>query len=115
MSNSYPLISVNGVIGQQISPLDRGFAYGDGLFETCRLTQGVIPLWELHRARLRAGCKRLQIPLDESLLERYRSELLSTGKLAEGIFKVTITRGVGGRGYGLPAEVIPTCCLALKP
>lgn len=113
MSNSYPLISVNGVIGQQISPLDRGFAYGDGLFETCRLTHGIIPLWELHKARLHAGCERLRIPLDESLLERYRTELLSTGELSEGIFKVTITRGIGGRGYGLPAKVVPTCCLAL--
>lgn len=113
MSNSYPLISVNGVIGQQISPLDRGFAYGDGLFETCRLTQGVIPLWELHKARLRAGCERLRIPLDESLLEQYLAELLSAGELVEGIFKVTITRGVGGRGYGLPVDVVPTYCLAL--
>lgn len=113
MSNSYPLISVNGVIGQQISPLDRGFAYGDGLFETCRLTRGVIPLWALHKARLRADCERLRIPLDEALLEHYLAALLSAAALAEGIFKVTVTRGVGGRGYGLPAEVFPTYCLAL--
>lgn len=113
MSNSYPLISVNGAIGQQISPLDRGFAYGDGLFETCRLTRGVIPLWALHKARLRAGCERLRIPLDEALLEHYLAALLSAAALAEGIFKVTVTRGVGGRGYGLPAEVFPTYCLAL--
>ena len=63
-----PLISVNGVLDAAISPLDRGFTYGDGIFETCRYQSGEIPLWALHRDRLLGSASRLGIPLDESLL-----------------------------------------------
>lgn len=110
MSNSNPLVSVNGVVGKQISPLDRGFAYGDGLFETCRLVSGKIPLWDLHLQRLAAGCAHLRIPLDIQKLEQYRRQLLAESGRVDGIFKVIVTRGEGGRGYAPPASVIPTLC-----
>ena len=40
---------------------DRGLAYGDGLFETMRLTDGVVPLLKLHLERLADGCRRLAL------------------------------------------------------
>lgn len=115
MSIQYPLISVNGVIGAQLSPLDRGFAYGDGLFETCRIFAGAIPLWEWHQARLQAGCERLKIPLDCARLANYLVQLLDLSGLHEGVLKVTVSRGAGGRGYRLPEPVSPTYCLAVFP
>ena len=41
----------------------RGFAYGDGVFETMRAFFGVIPWWPGHRARLVLGTARLRIAL----------------------------------------------------
>ncbi|HWV15972.1 MAG TPA: aminodeoxychorismate lyase [Cellvibrio sp.] len=118
MQGKLPLISVNGVIGQQISPLDRGFAYGDGVFETCRIDNGQIPLWPLHRQRLLASCDRLFIPLQETLLEQYVQLLLAqmpAQELVAATLKIIVTRGEGGRGYRLPDKVQPTLCIGIFP
>ena len=41
----------------------RGFAYGDGIFETMRVHQGTVHWWGAHRARLEAGAERLRLSL----------------------------------------------------
>lgn len=111
-----PLISVNGVLDAAISPLDRGFAYGDGVFETCRYSKGSIPLWDCHRERLMRSAARLQIPLDEQLLNQYLASMmahLNDGGVSSAVVKITLTRGVGGRGYRLPDQVEPTYCIGV--
>ena len=55
-------ILVNGAAVRQVSVLDRGMAYGDGLFESIRLVGSVAPLWSRHMQRLLDGCVRLRIP-----------------------------------------------------
>ncbi|MBM3618680.1 MAG: D-amino acid aminotransferase, partial [Alphaproteobacteria bacterium] len=53
-----------------VSVQDRGFRYGDGVFETIAVHGGVPYQWELHLARLEAGLKALEIPApSEDLLE----------------------------------------------
>lgn len=114
----FPLISVNGVLDATISPLDRGFAYGDGVFETCRYVQGVIPLWNYHRERLLHSAGRLKIPLDECLLNQYLDAMLAQlrgANIAQAVVKVTLSRGVGGRGYRLPDQITPTYCVGVFP
>ncbi len=111
-----PLISVNGVLDAAISPLDRGFTYGDGIFETCRYQSGEIPLWALHRDRLLGSASRLGIPLDESLLMAYLKPLLDkvrSSGINAAVVKIQITRGIGGRGYRVPPEVAPTYCVSV--
>lgn len=45
-----------------ISVFDRGYLYGEGVFESLRVRHGVPLFAELHRARLRDNCHRLGIP-----------------------------------------------------
>lgn len=116
MPNNLPLLSVNGVLDAAISPLDRGFAYGDGVFETCRYQKGAVPLWHYHRERLLQSAERLKILLDEVLLLQYRDELIARAHadgIDDAVLKITVTRGVGGRGYRLPEVVLPTYCLGV--
>lgn len=111
-----PIISINGVLEASISPLDRGFAYGDGLFETCRYFAGRIPLWDFHRERLLTSAQRLQIALDELKLKEYLDSLLALlqmNQIPDAIVKVQVTRGVGGRGYRLPEIINPTYCIGV--
>ena len=58
-----PVVSmlINGREAEQLSVLDRGFQYGDGLFETLRVANGRIRHWSRHLARLTEGCERLAI------------------------------------------------------
>lgn len=118
MPINLPLISVNGVLDAAISPLDRGFAYGDGVFETCRYSQGSIPLWNFHRERLLHSTERLKIPLDESVLSRHLDAMqtyLRDANITHAVVKITLTRGVGGRGYRLPDQIEPTYCIGVFP
>ena len=46
-----------------INATDRGFQFGDGLFETIRVEQGQLIGWEFHSQRLLEGAKRLGIRL----------------------------------------------------
>lgn len=83
---------------------DRGLAYGDGLFETVLVRDGVATLWELHMARLARGCERLGIPMPS------RSTLDALpARAGEGlrVLKLVLTRGSGGRGYLRPDTPSP--------
>lgn len=80
---------------------DRGLQYGDGLFETCVLRRGHLELWERHRQRLLDGCRRLAIPPPKAaLLDRELAALC--GGTQDGLVKLIVTRGSGGRGYRPP-------------
>lgn len=118
MQRTLPIISVNGVIDAQVSPLDRGFAYGDGVFETCKMQQAKIPLWHLHKERLLKSCERLLIQVPLALIETQLANLLSelpTSDTENAVVKITVTRGQGGRGYRLPDAATPTVVIGVFP
>jgi 4-amino-4-deoxychorismate lyase len=118
MPTQYPIISVNGQRDAAISSLDRGFVYGDGVFETCRLADGKILLWPYHLARLTRSCAQLKIQCDRELLLTYINHLLAVDgadKLADGIVKLIISRGIGGRGYAIPSAANTTYCVQIFP
>jgi 4-amino-4-deoxychorismate lyase len=104
---SAPLrLLVDGVEGAAMSPLDRGLAYGDGLFETIRFVDGRAPLWARHMQRLSASCERLRLPPpDERLLAREAAEVV--GGAADAVVRITLTRGPGERGYVMPVSPRP--------
>lgn len=86
---------------------DRGLQYGDGLFETMLLKGGRVRFQDDHLARLRAGCIRLGItPLSDEVL-RNDLEQLRLG-YSDGVIKLIVTRGRGGRGYRASAGLVPT-------
>jgi 4-amino-4-deoxychorismate lyase len=91
---------------------DRGLNYGDGLFETMLLKEGAIRFLPQHLARLSSSCARLGIhyPGDGSF-ERELAQL--TQGQRNGVVKIVLTRGVGGRGYRPDTQSAPTRIVAL--
>ncbi len=105
---------LNGESKHCIDVSDRGFQYGDGLFETIEILHGKPLFLDLHLTRLLAGCKRLLIPMpDYALLQREAENLAAQRKQA--VMKLIITRGTGGRGYRQPEEIRPTRLFSLHP
>lgn len=88
----------------------RGFAYGDGVFETMRAIGGSIPWWPGHRARLALGAARLRIPLPAA--ERMETALHDWLALhRDAVIKLIVTRGSGGRGYSPALDAAPVWAL----
>lgn len=101
----------------RISPFDRGFLFGDGLFESMRAENGVVFNLTLHLERLHASAADLRISLDKSIdWPGVLARLLHENSLNPGLARVKIlaTRGEAG-GLGLPTAENPTCLALAVP
>ena len=98
---------VNGQQDDSIAVADRGFQYGDGLFETIAVRNGVPLLWEAHLQRLSSDCRRLQLDMPDSnmLLEELRHVCANAERV---VVKIILTHGAAGRGYARTSGSTPT-------
>lgn len=80
---------------------DRALNYGDGLFETLRIHGGRPVWWEAHWGRLQHGAQVLGIAMPEQEAVSAACAPLQ-GQSADGVLKLHLSRGSGGRGYALP-------------
>jgi 4-amino-4-deoxychorismate lyase len=104
-------VLVNGKQDPQTSASDRGLLYGQSVFETIAVINAKPCLLELHLNRLQRGCHVLGIPLDiELLLDEIATIIVGQQK---AVLRVTISMGVGGRGYLNPQSPEPTRILSL--
>ena len=78
---------------------DRGLRYGDGIFETIRICQGQPYLWDAHLRRLKRGLQQCQIAYKTGALKVLAGRLIQQNHIQEGVLRLMITRGSGGRGY----------------
>jgi len=96
----------DGVTSETVPIDDRGFQYGDGLFETIAVRRGVPRYLDAHLRRLAAGIARLGMPrAPESALADEVTSLAAGCDF--GVAKIIITRGSGPRGYRAPASPVP--------
>lgn len=105
----------------KVSAFDRGFSYGDGLFETIRVYAGWVFALDRHLRRLQKGALEIGIPF-EGEVQTWRqvmSELLRRNRLlaADASLRMTITRGPDVLGSLLPpsAPLSPTLLLVARP
>ena len=119
------LTLINGKFKDSISVLDRGLAYGDGFFETMQWLgknneslQGV-EFWNRHVKRIIKSAKILKIKIpNKNIFAEYKNKILTAAQkkdIYEGILKIIITRGVGGRGYSYENNMKPTIIFIVFP
>jgi aminodeoxychorismate lyase len=87
----------------KVSVLDRGFLYGDGLFETFPVYNRVPFCLAEHLERLYAGLKELKIsiPYSQKELGKAIQGLIQKSKIRESAMRLTVTRGVGSGGFAI--------------
>jgi 4-amino-4-deoxychorismate lyase len=106
---------VNGQLGGAIDATDRGFAYGDTLFETFRCHLGKVHLWDYHAERLRRGLETLDIRCSLGRVEQQLGqglEWLREQEIEQAAGRLAVSRGPAGRGYR-SAGGEPTLVLSL--
>ena len=109
---------VNGRPCNTLAITDRGLAYGDGVFETMRLSEGAIPLFRFHLERLLKGCRFLNLSVDGDTLHQQVLDFAGQAtKLGHpnSVIKLMVTRGSGGRGYSAMGAQNPSILLQLHP
>lgn len=93
-----------------ISVQDRGFRYGDGVFESIAVHQGVPYQFDWHLQRLKGGLQALKIAFDTAVLPGQIQQLLAKNACENGLLRLQITRGTGSRGY-LPDQQARASCI----
>jgi D-alanine transaminase len=96
---------------------DRGYLFGDAVYEVWRSYHGRLWLESPHRERLRRSLRELEFPavdLDRLTQRAYRT--LAASGIAEGTVYVQVTRGVAPRAHAFPdPPVPPTELIIVRP
>ena len=106
----------------KVSILDRGFLYGDGVFETMRAQDGVVFGLEEHVARLFKSLKifRINLKTAPSKIKKIVYKLLDKNKLSisyrkDAYIKIIVTRGTS-QGLLIPSgSARPTIAIYALP
>jgi 4-amino-4-deoxychorismate lyase len=95
---------VNGIAGGELSLLDRGLHFGDGVFETIACLYGRARFLALHLERLAHGCRSLGFPPPPDELLRHEVGRLAAAQ-DRSIVKLIVTRGpASARGYAISGQ-----------
>ena len=98
----------------KVSVLDRGFIFGDGIYEVVPVYAGRLFRFDEHMGRLERSLGKLRIEnphTRDEWLERCRaliSALAESGAGGDQLVYIQITRGVALRDHVMPAGITPT-------
>jgi branched-chain amino acid aminotransferase len=100
-----------------LSIANRGFRYGDGLFESMRLMKGKLKFVDLHVERLQKGMKALQLEgysqMDAYFLKEKAEELARRNQAKHARLRLTVYRDA--EGLYTPTQNKTGYCLELTP
>ena len=102
----------------KISVMDRGFIFGDGVYEVVPVYQGHLFCFANHMARLERSLKELRMNNPYSrpqwtqiamrLIADYAQSTGATGQNIDQLIYIQVTRGVAMRDHVMPTDVTPT-------
>lgn len=100
-----------------LSTFDRGFLYGDGLFETLRAYEKKLFRLEDHVTRLSNSAQYFNIPFryTSQQIRQIIEHLLTENNLKDAYIRMTLSRGLGVNGLIPTGTGTPTFAVHTKP
>lgn len=102
-----------------LSANNRGYAYGDALFETIKVSNGIILFWEDHYFRLMASMRimRMDIPMNFTMeyLQKQIESTLDANKLLKNSARVKLMIHRNEGGLYLPTTNTVSFIISVKP
>ena len=101
----------------KVSVLDRGFIFGDGIYEVVPVYGRKLFRFDEHMARLDLGLEKVRIanPLTRTeWLDRCR-ELTAAQASEDQLIYIQVTRGVAMRDHVMPPDIAPTVFIMCNP
>jgi D-alanine transaminase len=117
------LADVNGVVtplkDAKISLIDRGFIFGDSVYEVLGTKNGIPIFFEEHLERLSGSLKGIRL-FSEKIIEKVRERsysLLKMSRFDDGVLYIQITRGIcpQGKRCDEPHPDEPTIAIMVYP
>lgn len=116
------VVYVNGryapVARAVVSIDDRAFTFGDGVYEVCEVSGGVLIEETRHLARLGRSLAAVRIawPIGEKALRLVMREVVRRNRVRDGLVYVQVSRGAARRDHGFPpAGTKPGLVVAARP
>ena len=97
---------------------DRGYQFGDAVYEVCEVRQGRLIDERRHLARLKRSLDELQIklPMSPVALGIVLREVIARNRIGYGIVYLQVSRGVARRDHAFPTpEVPPSVVVTARP
>ena len=96
---------------------DRGFIFGDGIYEVVRVINGAVFAWDGHAARMANGLNTLRISMagaESATMKAVCEKLVADNGLAggEATVYIQVSRGVAPRTHHFPPAGTPTTVYA---
>lgn len=104
---------VNGrYLGQrsaEVNVEDRGYQFGDGIYEVVHLHAGRFIDEDRHLGRLERSLReiRLPMPMPRAALRTVLAEVARRNRVTEGLLYMQVTRGVARRDHAFPSRPVP--------
>ena len=115
-------VNIDGVLhgrdDARVSVFDRGFLFGEGVYEVLRTYRGRPFLYPEHMRRLRASADRIALacPIsDDEMLARISATVDAAQLEGDAYVRILLTRGVGEIVYDPAASLSPTVVIIVKP
>lgn len=101
----------------KVSVFDRGFIFGDGIYEVMVQIDGKFFYEKAHLDRLQEGLNKINIAFDTSNLLIEIEKLLNVTELTgkDCLLYIQITRGVAPRQHSYPSDIVPTIMMYAVP
>lgn len=101
----------------KISVFDRGFIFGDGIYEVMARINGHFFYKEAHLTRLRWCLDQIQVPADVGIMEEAIPELLEASELKDKdcLLYFQVSRGVAPRQHSFPKGISATMMMYAWP
>ena len=97
---------------------DRGYQFGDGVYEVCEVREGRLIDERRHLARLWRSLEelRMRAPMSAKALGVVLREVIARNRIGYGIVYLQVTRGVARRDHAFPApDVAPSLVVTARP
>jgi D-alanine transaminase len=114
------LAYLNGWLGSleeaHVSVNDRGYNFGDGVYEVLRAYDGVIFALEEHLKRLEssAAAVEIELPWKPAQLKNITEDTLSKSGIKEALIYIQVTRGTAPRSHSSEADMLPNLLVTVR-
>ena len=96
---------------------DRGYQFGDGVYEVVLVLNKNLIDFEGHYNRLKRSLNEisLDLPISDIVIRQIFNRLVKINLITNGLIYLQVTRGVADRAHQFPSDVQPALVVTAKP